>query len=69
MGMEEGGDSMQPPQTPRRTRGPTLFGLGLLTSFIQPIFLLFIGKDVNDAFGPMPTERSKQQCCCENILL
>ena len=52
MGMEEGGDSMQPPQTPRRTIGSTLFGLGLLTSFIQPIFLLFIGKDVNDAIWP-----------------
>jgi len=52
LGMEEGGDSMQPPQTPRRTIGSTLFGLGLLTSFIQPIFLLFIGKDVNDAIWP-----------------
>ena len=50
--MEEDGDSMQPSQTSRRTMCSTLFGLGLLTSCIQPIFLLFIGKDVNDAIWP-----------------
>ena len=50
--MEGAGDSTQPPRASRLSLGSTLFGLGLLTSFIQPIFLLATGKDVNDAIWP-----------------